>query len=48
MSDWIEYKSQLLRAYFSGGNSLAPPDSQFHREFLAFLSRFEMKTAGNR
>uniref|UniRef100_A0A183C1W2 Uncharacterized protein n=1 Tax=Globodera pallida TaxID=36090 RepID=A0A183C1W2_GLOPA len=43
MADWVEYRSQLLRAYFASSSPIAPPDSAFHKEFVAFLSRCEAK-----
>uniref|UniRef100_A0A914H4K2 ATP-dependent RNA helicase DHX34 n=1 Tax=Globodera rostochiensis TaxID=31243 RepID=A0A914H4K2_GLORO len=43
MADWVEYRPQLLRAYFASSSPIAPPESAFHKEFLAFLSRCEAK-----
>lgn len=43
MADWIEYKNQLLRAYFSSSNPIAAVDSPFHKDFKNFLTRYEAK-----
>uniref|UniRef100_A0A915LMF0 Uncharacterized protein n=1 Tax=Meloidogyne javanica TaxID=6303 RepID=A0A915LMF0_MELJA len=45
MSEWIEYKSQLLKAYFSSSGGVANKDSSFYKEFVSFLSRYETKLA---
>ncbi|KAL7071145.1 hypothetical protein ACQ4LE_009428, partial [Meloidogyne hapla] len=45
MSEWIEYKNQLLKAYFSSSGGVANKDSAFYKEFVSFLSRFETKLA---
>ncbi|KAL3112832.1 hypothetical protein niasHT_019158 [Heterodera trifolii] len=46
-ADWVQYKQQLLRAYFSSSSPIAPPDSPFHKEFLAFLARCEAKVVAS-
>ncbi|KAF7637239.1 PCI domain-containing protein [Meloidogyne graminicola] len=45
MSEWIEYKNQLLKAYFFSSGGVANKDSYFYKEFVSFLSRFETKLA---
>ncbi|CAK5088195.1 unnamed protein product [Meloidogyne enterolobii] len=47
MSEWIEYKSQLLKAYFSSSGGVANKDSSFYKEFVSFLSRYETKIANS-
>nr|CAD2145996.1 unnamed protein product [Meloidogyne enterolobii] len=47
MSEWIKYKSQLLKAYFSSSGGVANKDSAFYKEFVSFLSRYETKLANS-